>query len=111
VSVADFEAWQEQMPSVSFVAVKDRVEALRMVKDKGEIAAIREAVDFAERAFAMLRARPAPRGDREGHGRCAGGLPQALRRVGGQLPADRRRRRTGRPPPRPPHVDDPDRRR
>jgi Xaa-Pro aminopeptidase len=56
VSVADFEAWQEKMPSVSFVAVQNRVEALRMVKDKGEIAAIRQAVDFAERAFAMLRA-------------------------------------------------------
>ncbi|MEJ7640304.1 MAG: M24 family metallopeptidase, partial [Singulisphaera sp.] len=56
VSVADFEAWKEKMPSASFVAVHHRVEALRMLKDKGEIVAIRQAVDFAERAFAMLRA-------------------------------------------------------
>ncbi len=56
VSVADLEAWKEKMPSASFVAVHNRVEALRMVKDKGEIVAIRQAVDFAERAFAMLRA-------------------------------------------------------
>ena len=43
--------------------VRDRVEALRVIKDQGRVAAIREAVDFAERAFAMLRAGPARRGD------------------------------------------------
>ena len=36
--------------------MQGRVEALRMIKDQGEIAAIREAIDIAERAFAMLRA-------------------------------------------------------
>ena len=33
-----------------------RVEALRQIKDEDEIAAIREAIRFAERAFTMLRA-------------------------------------------------------
>jgi Xaa-Pro aminopeptidase len=56
LSVADFEELREKLPSVSFVAVKDRVEALRAVKDDGELAAIRAAIHCAERAFAMLRA-------------------------------------------------------
>ena len=93
MSVADFEAWQEKLPSVAFVAVQDRVEALRMVKDKGEIAAIREAVDFAERAFAMLRAGLRPEETEKDAADALEGYLQALRRDGGQLPADRRRRR------------------
>ncbi len=56
VSVADYEALQEKLPSVELVGLKDRVEALRVIKDEDEIAAIREAIGFAERAFAMLRA-------------------------------------------------------
>ncbi len=43
-------------PTVAFLGVKGRVEALRQIKDEDEIAAIREAVRYAERAFAMLRA-------------------------------------------------------
>ena len=38
------------------ISTGDRVEALRAVKDEIEIAAIREAIDYAERAFTMLRA-------------------------------------------------------
>ena len=38
------------------VGVTGQVEALRQIKDEGEIAAIREAFEFAERAFQMLRA-------------------------------------------------------
>jgi Xaa-Pro aminopeptidase len=56
LSVADFEALKDGLPAVEFVGVKDRVEALRMIKDDGEIDAIREAIHVAERAFAMLRA-------------------------------------------------------
>ena len=41
---------------VALVGVKGRVEALRQIKDEDEIAAIREAVRYAERAFTMLRA-------------------------------------------------------
>ena len=56
MSVADFEALQEKLPGVEWVGLKDRVEVLRAIKDKDEVAAIREAIGFAERAFAMLRA-------------------------------------------------------
>ena len=56
LSVADFEALREKLPTVELRASADRVEALRAIKDEDEIAAIREAIDFAERAFAMLRA-------------------------------------------------------
>jgi Xaa-Pro aminopeptidase len=56
LTVADFEALREAAPSISFLGVKGRVEALRQIKDDGEIAAIRRSVAYAERAFAMLRA-------------------------------------------------------
>lgn len=56
LSVAEFETLREALPAVEFVAVKNRVEALRIIKDRDEIAEIREAVGMAERAFAMLRA-------------------------------------------------------
>ena len=56
VSVADFETLQREAATPSLAGVQGRVEALRMIKDPAEVAAIREAVDFAERAFAMLRA-------------------------------------------------------
>jgi Xaa-Pro aminopeptidase len=54
--VADFEDLRAKLPaSVETVAVRDRVEALRVVKDPEEVAAVREAIDAAERAFLMLR--------------------------------------------------------
>jgi Xaa-Pro aminopeptidase len=56
VTVADLEALKEKLPATAFIGVADRVEALRAIKDRDEIAAIREAIDFAERAFAMVRA-------------------------------------------------------
>ncbi len=56
LSVAEYEAFRDKLPTVDLFGVADRVEALRAIKDKGEVAAIREAVGFAERAFAMLRA-------------------------------------------------------
>jgi Xaa-Pro aminopeptidase len=56
VTVADFEAIREALGGVALVPLSERVEALRAVKDAGEVAAIREAVGFAERAFTMLRA-------------------------------------------------------
>src|SRR5204863_416322 len=56
LTVAEFEELKEKLPGVALVGVKDRVEALRVVKDKEEVAAIRAAVGYAERAFAMLRA-------------------------------------------------------
>ena len=61
------------------VGTTDRVETLRQIKDEDEIAAIREAIGFAERAFAMLRAGLRPGQTREGRGRRLEGY---LRRCG-----------------------------
>ncbi len=54
-TIAEFEAMRESAPTVSFRGVGGRVEALRQIKDDEEIAAIRESIRFAERAFTMLR--------------------------------------------------------
>ncbi|MCA1685271.1 MAG: Xaa-Pro peptidase family protein, partial [Planctomycetia bacterium] len=56
LSVADHEALGAKLPALAMLGVADRVESLRTIKDRDEVAAIREAVVFAERAFAMLRA-------------------------------------------------------
>ena len=53
-TVADFELLQAA-EGVDLVPTKGLVERLRMVKDAGEIAAIREAIAAAERAFLDLR--------------------------------------------------------
>ena len=54
LSVAEFETIRQALPAVSLVATAERVEALRQIKDSEEIAAIREAIAFAEQAFLML---------------------------------------------------------
>lgn len=54
LTVAEFEAFREQAPAVAWKSGRDRVEQLRAVKDDSEIAAIREAIDFAERAFTVF---------------------------------------------------------
>ncbi|GAC1300063.1 MAG: Xaa-Pro peptidase family protein [Isosphaeraceae bacterium] len=56
LSVADFDDLKTKYKTGELKGIKDRVERLRMVKDAGEVDAIREAIDYAERAFAMLRA-------------------------------------------------------
>lgn len=56
LSVADCETLRAKLPTVALHGVVDRVEALRAIKDKEEVAAIREAIGYAERAFSMLRA-------------------------------------------------------
>ena len=55
-SVADQEALAATVRAVEFVGLSGQVEALRQIKDETEIAAIRESVRVAERAFLMLRA-------------------------------------------------------
>lgn len=52
-SVAEFDALMASGAAVK--AIPNRVSGLRVVKDAGEVAIIREAVQIAERAFAMLR--------------------------------------------------------
>jgi Xaa-Pro aminopeptidase len=56
LSVANFETLKDKAKTVEWVGVSGKVEALRAVKDRNEIEAIRQAVSQAERAFAMLRA-------------------------------------------------------
>lgn len=51
----------EKLGGVSVEAVSAMVESLRVVKDKGEIEAIRIACDHARRAFEMVRAGWSPR--------------------------------------------------
>jgi Xaa-Pro aminopeptidase len=55
-TIAEYESMREAAPTVSFVGVNGHVEVLRQIKDEDEIAAIRESVRYAERAFTMLRA-------------------------------------------------------
>jgi Xaa-Pro aminopeptidase len=55
LSVADFEKIREALPSVSLLATAEQVETLRQIKDPEEIAAIREAIDYAERAYLSVR--------------------------------------------------------
>jgi len=56
LTVAEFESLRSALPTVEFLATPHRVEALRTIKDKDEVAEIRQAIEMAERAFAMLRA-------------------------------------------------------
>lgn len=46
----------ERLPNVEIVSTSNLVEQLREIKDKQEVAAIREAIEIAERAFAVVRA-------------------------------------------------------
>ena len=55
LSLAEFEALREAAPLIDWKPAADRVEKLRAIKDEVEIASIREAVDIAERAFAVFR--------------------------------------------------------
>ncbi len=56
LTVAALEALREQAKALTFRPTTNLVEALRAVKDAGEVEQIRAAVGVAERAFAMLRA-------------------------------------------------------
>ncbi len=56
LSAADFLTLKEKLTHVELEPVSGRVEELRAVKDRGEIAAIREAIVDRRARFAMLRA-------------------------------------------------------
>ena len=56
LSVANFETIKEKAGNVKLVGVAGRVEALRSIKDRREVDAIRRAIKQAERGFEMLRA-------------------------------------------------------
>ncbi len=55
LTVAEFDTLRGLLPSIDLKGVSGRVEALRAIKDQDEVAAIREAIGYAERAFIMLR--------------------------------------------------------
>jgi Xaa-Pro aminopeptidase len=57
LTVADFETLKGTLKTVSWKGNRDWVEKLRAIKDPSEVAQIRESIVFAEKAFAMLRAR------------------------------------------------------
>lgn len=54
-TVAEFQALREAAEGVELVPKQGLVERLRMVKDEAEIAALRDAIAVAERAFLDLR--------------------------------------------------------
>jgi Xaa-Pro aminopeptidase len=54
VTVAEFETLSGLTPAVQWKGGGDRVEQLRMIKDPSEVAAIRTAIDIAERAFTVF---------------------------------------------------------
>jgi Xaa-Pro aminopeptidase len=64
VTVTEFEALRRELPALEWRPECNRIESLRAVKDESEIAAIREAIAIAERAFTVFRALLRP-GDSE----------------------------------------------
>ena len=56
MTVGLYDRVAEQLPKVALVPSIGLVEQLRVVKDRMEIAATREAIEIAERAFAVVRA-------------------------------------------------------
>jgi Xaa-Pro aminopeptidase len=56
LTVADHATLADAAAAVEWKPGRDRIECLRAVKDDSEVAQIRAAIHFAERAFAMFRA-------------------------------------------------------
>lgn len=80
LTLAEAEALKAAAPTVDWKPAGDRVEKLRMVKDDVELAALREAIAIAERAFAVFYHLLSPQ-DREKD--LADALEGYLRRCGG----------------------------
>jgi Xaa-Pro aminopeptidase len=81
LTVADWETFRDLVKTAEWKPGRDRVERLRAVKDPSEVAAIREAIDFAERAFTVFRALLRPE-DREKD--LCDALDHYMRRTGAQ---------------------------
>ncbi len=84
LTVADFDGIKELAKTVDWKPGEDRVERLRQIKDEDEIGQIRQAIRFAERAFAMFRACMRP-GDTEKD--LADAMEGYVRRAGGRCGA------------------------
>jgi Xaa-Pro aminopeptidase len=81
VTVGELDALKAAAPTVNWAAAKDRVERLRVIKDTTEIAQIREAIRFAERAFDMFRAMLQPDDNEKA---LSDAMEMYVRRAGGQ---------------------------
>jgi Xaa-Pro aminopeptidase len=84
LTVGDFERLKELAPALSWKPGRDRVERFRALKDAWEIEQIRQAIRYAERAFAMFRALLRP-GDTEKE--LCDALENYVRRAGGTATA------------------------
>jgi len=81
LTLLDMELLREQCGSLDWKPARDWVEALRVVKDPSELAALREAIHFAERAFQAFRALLRPEDNEKD---LADALEHQVRRVGGR---------------------------
>jgi Xaa-Pro aminopeptidase len=81
LTVADHETFRDLLKTADWKPGRDRVEKLRAVKDDSELAQIREAIDFAERAFAVFRALLRPD---DSERQLCDLLEATVRKVGGQ---------------------------
>ncbi len=81
LSVADWQTLRDHAKTVDWKPGRDQVERLRAVKDPSEVAQLREAIDIAQRAFAVFRALLRPE-DREKD--LCDALDHYMRRAGGQ---------------------------
>jgi Xaa-Pro aminopeptidase len=81
LTVAELEALRELAPALAWKPGRDRVERLRQIKDPSEVAALREAIGIAERAFTVFRALLRPE-DREKD--LSDALEMYVRRAGGR---------------------------
>src|SRR5262249_36649098 len=81
LTIAEGELLRDLAKTISWKPLRDRVERLRAIKDPSEIAEIREAIQFAERAFTVFRALLRP--DDQEKDLCDA-MEGYIRRVGGQ---------------------------
>jgi len=80
LTLAEFQTLCELTKHVEWKPHADRVERLRMVKDVGEIEQIRQAIRYAEQAFAMFRALLRPDDSEKD---LADAMEHCVRRAGG----------------------------
>lgn len=84
LSVAAFETLKDHLRTVPCVGTDGLVESLRVIKDKGEVDALRGAIESAERAFAVAKAAFRPT---ESEKDVADRIDAAVRQFGAQGPA------------------------
>lgn len=56
LTVGEYEMYRDKLPAVAWKTCGDAVEQFRQIKDPSEVAAIRDAIAIAERAFERFRA-------------------------------------------------------